>query len=63
MLSTYRFSLDTALPQVFNKAKDKKITCTDMKKSWNSVLHSLAYSKCPIESNSGPQLQTSVPRH
>ena len=24
MLSTYRFSLDTALPQVFNKAKDKK---------------------------------------
>ena len=38
MLSTYIFSPDAALPQVFDKMKDQNIIRKDMKESWNSVL-------------------------
>ena len=48
MLSTYIFSPDAALPQVFDETKDQKIIRKDMKHSWNSVLDLLVYSKCPI---------------
>ena len=48
MLLTYIFSPDAALLQVFDKTKDQKIMCKDMKESWNSVLNLLVYSKCPI---------------
>ena len=57
MLSTYMFPPDAALPQVFDKTKEKKIIHKDMKDSWNSVLDLLVYSKCPIKWNSGPRVQ------
>ena len=43
------FPPHAALPQVFDKMKDQKIKCKDMKDSWNSVLDLLVYSKCPIK--------------
>ena len=61
MLSTYMFSPDAALPQVFDKMKDKKIICKDMKESWNSALDLLVCSKRPIKWNSGPQVQNTSP--
>ena len=45
MLSTYIFSPDAALPQVFDKMKDQNIIRKDMKESWNSVLDLLVYTK------------------
>ena len=45
MLSTCTFSPDAALPQVFDKMKDQKITRKDMKESWNSVLDLLVYTQ------------------
>ena len=45
MLSTYIFSPDAARPQVFDKMKDQKIICKDMKESWNSVLDLLVYTR------------------
>ena len=44
MLSTYIFPLQAALPQVFDKVNDQKVIRKDMKESWNSVLHLLAYT-------------------
>ena len=52
------FPPDAAQPQVFDEKKDKK----DMKDSWNSVLDLLAYSKCPIQRNSGPEVQNNSPK-
>ena len=49
MLSTYMFSPDAALPQVFDEMKNQKIIRKDMKESSNSVLDLLVYSKCPIK--------------
>ena len=45
MVCTYIFSPDAALPQVFDKMKDQKITRKDMKESWNSVLDLLVYTQ------------------
>ena len=45
MPSTYIFSPDSALPQVFDKMKDQKIIRKDMKESWNSVLDLLVYTQ------------------
>ena len=45
MLSTYIFSPDAALLQVFDKMKDQKIIHKNMKESWNSVLDFLAYTQ------------------
>ena len=45
MLSTYIFSQDAALPQVFDKMKDRKIIRKNMKESWNSVLDLLVYTQ------------------
>ena len=42
MVCTYIFSPDAALPQVFDKMKDKKII---RKESWNSVLELLVYTQ------------------
>ena len=50
MLSTYIFSPDAALPQVFDKMKDRKIIRKDMKESWNSVLDLLVYTQS-VQSN------------
>ena len=61
MLSTYIFSPDDALPQVFDKTKDQKIICKDIKESWNSVLDLLVCSKSPIKWNFGPEVQNTGP--
>ena len=45
MLSTYIFSPDAALPQVFDKMKDQNIIRKDMKESWNSVLDLPVYTQ------------------
>ena len=45
MLSTYIFSPDAALPQVFDKMKDQNIKRKDMKESWNSVLDLPVYTQ------------------
>ena len=44
MLSAYIFPPQAALPQVFDKVNDQKVIRKDMKESWNSVLHLLAYT-------------------
>ena len=49
MLSTYMFTPDAALPQVFDEMKYQKIMRKDMKEYSNTVLDLLVYSKCPIK--------------